>query len=248
MQLTWSTFLLEIINFLVLVWILTRFLYRPVLAVIARRRAAIDEEIARAASMRRDSEALEKRYQGRIDAWNDERRTKLEALNRELDMTRASRLAELQKTLEAERERAKAVAAEREAEAARRVEREALAQGARFASRLLERAAGPEAEARLTDLAIEALGALPADRAAELRGAPARPAPTASVSSAFDLPATQRERLASTLEHLLGAAPRPTFAVDPTLLAGIRIAVGPWILGLNLRDELAGFVRLAHER
>ena len=37
MQLNWSTFVLEIINFLILVWVLKRFLYKPVLAAIAQR-------------------------------------------------------------------------------------------------------------------------------------------------------------------------------------------------------------------
>ena len=39
MELDWTTFILEIINFLVLVWILHRFLYQPVMNVIAQRRA-----------------------------------------------------------------------------------------------------------------------------------------------------------------------------------------------------------------
>ncbi len=39
MELNWSTLLLEIVNFLVLVWILKRFLYRPVLQVIEERRS-----------------------------------------------------------------------------------------------------------------------------------------------------------------------------------------------------------------
>ena len=42
MELSWSTFFLEIINFLVLVWILKRFLYKPVMDVIARRREGIE--------------------------------------------------------------------------------------------------------------------------------------------------------------------------------------------------------------
>ena len=37
MELDWSTFALEIINFLALLWILKRFLYRPILAVVAER-------------------------------------------------------------------------------------------------------------------------------------------------------------------------------------------------------------------
>ena len=54
MELNWSTFVLEILNFLVLVWILKRFLYKPVLAVIARRREGIEKSLAEARSLHED--------------------------------------------------------------------------------------------------------------------------------------------------------------------------------------------------
>jgi F-type H+-transporting ATPase subunit b len=248
MQLSWSTFVLEIVNFLVLVWILTHFLYRPVLAVIARRRDAIDRQIADAAAAKAEAETLQERYQGRIDAWNDERRKAIEALNRELDQTRAARLADLEKVLDAEREKAQAADSAREADARRRAEHEALVQAARFAARLLERIAGRETETKLADLALDELAALPAERAQEIRaGAPDSPGP-AIVSSAFELPPAQREALASALETLLSGRPRFEFKIDPSLVAGLRVTIGPWVLGLNLRDELAGFARLASER
>ena len=41
MELNWTTLILEIVNFLILVWILKHFLYRPVLRVIEERRAGI---------------------------------------------------------------------------------------------------------------------------------------------------------------------------------------------------------------
>ena len=37
MEINWTTFVLEIVNFLILVWLLKHFFYRPVLAVVARR-------------------------------------------------------------------------------------------------------------------------------------------------------------------------------------------------------------------
>ena len=42
MEVDWTTFALEIINFLILVWILKRFFYHPVLDIIARRRICIE--------------------------------------------------------------------------------------------------------------------------------------------------------------------------------------------------------------
>ena len=42
-ELSWSTFILEVINFIVLVFILKHFFYKPVLTAIARRRESIDK-------------------------------------------------------------------------------------------------------------------------------------------------------------------------------------------------------------
>ena len=45
MEFNWTTFSFEIINFLILVWILQRFLYKPVTNAIARRKAAIESQL-----------------------------------------------------------------------------------------------------------------------------------------------------------------------------------------------------------
>jgi len=60
LELNWTTFALEAVNFLVLVWILKRFLYKPVLGVIARRRAAIDRALEEAQTRHAEAQALER--------------------------------------------------------------------------------------------------------------------------------------------------------------------------------------------
>ena len=47
MTLSWPTFILEIVNFLVLVWILKRFLYQPILQAIEERKARRRQSWAR---------------------------------------------------------------------------------------------------------------------------------------------------------------------------------------------------------
>ena len=48
MDFDWTTFALEAVNFLILVWILKHFFYRPVLAVIEARRAESEKNLAQA--------------------------------------------------------------------------------------------------------------------------------------------------------------------------------------------------------
>jgi len=69
LELNWSTFALEIFNFLVLVWILKRFLYKPVLNVITRRRETIENQLAEARQLHADADALKERYEHRLSDW-----------------------------------------------------------------------------------------------------------------------------------------------------------------------------------
>lgn len=248
MELNWSTFVLEILNFVVLVWILKRFLYRPVLKVIADRRAAIEKTLADAEARHADADVLRERYEGRLNAWEAEREKTRAAFAQELERERAQRLTELQHEVERLREKARVVDAQRVADTARKLEETALAQGARFAARLLEGAAGPDTQARLIDLALDQLRQLPEDRLQSLRGG-LGPAPVSGiVVTAYPLPDDRCRRLAETLDAAFNAQLSLRFDVDPALLAGARITLGAWELGVNVRDELKGFAELSHAR
>ena len=68
MEFDWTTFVLEALNFLVLVWLLKRFFYQPVLAEIEARRDATAKTIADAETVRREAEALKSEYQAHLAA------------------------------------------------------------------------------------------------------------------------------------------------------------------------------------
>jgi len=247
LELNWSTFVLEIINFLVLVWILKRFFYRPVLEVIARRRAGIEQIRAEAGSLREEAQQLRAQYENRLAEWDRERRAAREELGRELEAERARRLQTLADELAQERERAAAAEQRRRDEEWRRLEQTALAQGAEFAARLLALAPGPRLQESLLTLLLEQLDALPAEQREALRGDTGMAPAGIRVTSAYALDDPARGRLQQALNTLLGAPVAVQFQEDPELLAGVRIGVGAWVLQANVKDDLAGFARLAHD-
>jgi F-type H+-transporting ATPase subunit b len=246
LELNWSTFVLEIINFLVLVWILKRFLYKPVLNVIARRRARIERTLADAEALQADAERLREQYEGRLADWGLERQQAREALVREFETERASKMAGLQTALDKEREKAHVTEARRQVDATRKIEETALLQGARFATRLLEQASGPDTEARLVELVITELTGLPSEHIAALRFSYGKTPEAIVVVSAFPLPDDQRQRLEQALATVTGPNIPLRFEEDSALLAGVRITIGAWELGANILDELKGFTELAH--
>ncbi len=247
MELNWTTFVLEIINFLVLVWILKHFLYKPVLDVIARRRAGIEKTLVDAEALQADAESLREQYEGRLADWGRERQQAREALVQEIETERASKMAGLQTVLDQEREKAQVTEARRQVDAMRKIEETALMQGARFATRLLEQASGPDTEARLVELVITELTRLPAEHIAALRSSYGKMPEAIVVVSAFPLPDDQRQRLKQALAPVISPNIPLQFEQDSELLAGLRIMLGARVLGVNVQDELKGFTELSHD-
>ena len=243
MELNWSTFVLEVINFLVLIWILKRFLYQPILNVIAERRRLVEEELAKARTTESEADALRQQYVGRLEAWEAEKGEAKEQLALEIEQERARRLSELAAALEQEKEKARVAEARQQAEKAHVLAQQALEQGAMFSSRLLEQAAGPELEARLLDLLIAGLAELPEEQRRRLSDQWREPSPSAQVCSAYELSADQRERLEAALKKLADVADI-RFRRDESLIAGLHIEVGAWVIAANVRDELKGFTEL----
>jgi F-type H+-transporting ATPase subunit b len=241
MELSWTTFILEIINFLVLVWILKRFLYKPILEVIARRKAGIDKQLADAKALHAEAQQLQQQYESRLADWAEERQRASQALAEELETERAKRLEELRGDLDREREKSAVAEERRQADILHNLERTALRQGARFATRLLEQAAGTETHLRLCELLIKELSELPPERIASLRSSTGQVPDSARVVSALALDDAQRERLQQALLPLIPPDTPIHFDQDPGLLAGLRVTIGSWVLAANLRDELEGF-------
>ena len=106
-----TTFLAQIVNLFLLIWILKRFLYRPVLAVIEKRRQQIahsiqeaDEKLAEADQTQKTvaklKEDFEKKRQKRLDDLDQEIHQHREQLLKELEKEYQSKQQKLQATLD----------------------------------------------------------------------------------------------------------------------------------------------------
>jgi F-type H+-transporting ATPase subunit b len=244
-QLTWSTFLLEVVNFLILVWILKRFLYKPVLSAIARRKEAIEKTLSDAQAKHKEAQALESQYQNRLADWEHEKQELRAALAEELREQRERLTADLQKTLQQEQKKETILAARRLAELEDHATAQGIEQGVQFTARLLTRISTPELEARLVALVLEDLQRLPPTQLEALKGARRDSQREAKVASAFPLTEPQRTQLIQALREATHEnVPAAVFAQDPSLVAGLRISIGPWIVRANLRDELQFFAEM----
>lgn len=245
MELSWSTFVLEIINFLVLVWILKRFLYKPVLDVISRRHQGIEQTRADADALQAEAKTLQQQYENRLADWNKERQQLRETLTLELEVERKRKLEELQTELDQQREKLRVAEASRQQDTQRKIEQVALNQAAEFAARLLQQIADANTEERLVELVISQLTQLPGERLQSIRNHYGQTPDAIQVVSAFELKAQLRDELEKAIQTLTGQDLPTHYQLNSDLIAGLRITVGAWVLAANLEDELRGLADIS---
>jgi len=238
MHFDWWTLALQTINFAILVWLLNRFLYKPVLRLLDARREEIDKQFAGAKSAEQKADAKLKEVESeraKIDA-ERERITKAAAQQAtEAAHTRAQQaeaqaealMDDTRKTLAREREQTK-----------KELHQFALDMAADMARKLVaELPAEKRAEAWLER--IDAYFAnLPAQERKALIGQTANGA-SVSVTSAAPLSPDTAEVWRNRLRRILGDKSTVSFAVDPQLIAGVELHFPEAILRFSLQDAIA---------
>ena len=103
MSVDWITVAAQIVNFLVLVWLLKRFLYRPILDGIDAREQEITQRMQEAVHAREEAETREQEYQDQIESLNLKQADMTETIRKEAEKQRDVLLAEARERLERER-------------------------------------------------------------------------------------------------------------------------------------------------
>ncbi|TFG82893.1 MAG: F0F1 ATP synthase subunit B, partial [Chromatiales bacterium] len=112
MLIDWFTVLAQVVNFLILVWLLKRFLYRPILDAIDAREKRIARELAQADAKKAEAQKERDEFQHKNEAFEQQRAA---LFGKATDEAKAER----QRLLDDARQAADTLAARRE-EALRR--------------------------------------------------------------------------------------------------------------------------------
>jgi F-type H+-transporting ATPase subunit b len=246
MEFNISTFIFEIINFLILIWILQRLFYQPLLEVIAKRKQFIDQSLADAKNIQQQAEAQRALYENRQKLWEQEKQAALTALHEQIEAERKMQMDKLNADLEQERQKTRVTLARQQQELQQQAEKQALLNGARFAGILLQQSAGPELEARLITLLMDNLTTLPDACRLGLQGLATKKSVPIKITSAYPLTADLQQQLEQKLNALINNKINVQYHQDSALIAGLRIDIGAWVLNANLQHELIDFAELAN--
>ena len=218
MLIDWFTVGAQALNFLILVWLMKRYLYQPVLQAIDAREQRIAAQIADAAA--REATATQEKEE-------------FKRKNTEFDKQRADMLGD---ALSSKRdELLRSDAKNLHESIVRRTQAEVFA----IARKTLTDLAGVSLEERMTAVFASRLQALDAAARGRLAEALKQSAEPALIRSAFELPPAQRAVLQQAINVIFSADIHLRFETAPAIVSGIELSAGGQKATWSIADYLA---------
>jgi F-type H+-transporting ATPase subunit b len=238
MKIDWATLALQTVNVLVLIWLLRKFFWRPVAAMIEQRRAAAQTMLDDAAKQRDAATAAMTEIEKTRAGFAQERQTLLAAAQAEAAQHLAAARTEAEaaaRALEATT-RDRLAAEQREAEATWRQQAGELAVD--IASKLAARLNGAAVRGTFLDWLL-----------ADLSAQPIVEGETLEVVTATPLPPEEQAQYTQRLTTALGGSPLFTFRADPSLIAGAELRGRNLLVRNSWRADLDRILaELAHAK
>jgi F-type H+-transporting ATPase subunit b len=247
MHIDWWTLLLQTVNVLILVWILARFFFRPVMAIVVKRQEEAGKVLSDAAATRQQAEAARSEAQQARAGIESERQRLVAEARQEAAAEKARLLADAAQEVGRMRDAAAQAAVRDRAAAQDALMKHAGDLSVDIARRLLTRvASGATLPFFLDGLCAEIRG-LPE----EARAAFGTPGPGDKVElwSAAALSDEEQQLARRRLAEALGCEPPLDFHHDKDLLAGLELRNAHAVVRNNWRSDLDRIgEELGHER
>jgi F-type H+-transporting ATPase subunit b len=244
MLIDWFTVGAQAANFVVLVWLLKRFLYAPILNAVDAREKRIAKERADADTIKTEAGKDRDAFRQKNAAFDAERAALMAKAT-------AEAAAERQRLLDEARATADALAAKRQAalDSEASALKDTIADQAgrevyAIARKALGDLADSDLEDRLCDAFIRRLGNLAGAPKATLAAALAGAAGSALVRSAFDLPKARQVAIRKAVKEAFPASPALHFETAPDLIGGIELTAN----GQKLAWSIAGYLAAMEQR
>ena len=238
MLIDWFTVGAQALNFLILVWLMKRFLYKPILNAIDAREKRIAKELADANAKKAEAQKERDEFQKKNETFDQQRAA---LLTKATDEAKAER----QRLMDEARKAADALSAKRQ-ETLRSdaknlnqaITRRAQDEVFSIARKALSDLATMSLEERMSEVFTRRLREMGGEAKAGLGEALKTASDPALVRSAFDLPADQRTAIQNAINETFSADIHLRFETAPELVSGIELTANGQKVAWSIADYL----------
>lgn len=233
MTIDWFTVIAQILNFLVLVWLLKRFLYQPILNAVDEREKKITSQLKEAEAKK--TQALQERdkFQQKNAAFDIERAAKMEAVQKETATEKQRLFEEVREESKVLRQRYESSLSNEVEQVTERLKQKVQDEVFSIAQKTLEDLANASLEEKMVHVFIEKLKHLTEEEIIKFKKAFIDDKKMI-IKSAFELPESSREQLNEVIDEISDKPIQILYQHAPGLVSGIAIITDRYSLSWNI--------------
>ena len=251
MPIDWFTVVAQAINFLILVWLLKRFLYKPILHAIDEREKGIASQLAAAEAKKAEAQKERDDFQHKNEEFDQERAALLKKVTDEATAERQHLLDEARKDADSLRAKRQEALRNEQRNLSQEIIRWTQKEVFGIARKTLADLATASLEEQMSEAFVSRLRALSGSAKDQLAAALKSPPHSARVCSAFALPPAQRSAIERAVKETFAAEVQVQFEISPELISGIELSANGQKVAWSIADYLAtlakGAAELVHE-
>lgn len=247
MKIDWFTVIAQVVNFLILVGLLSRFLYKPILNAIDEREKKIKAQLEDAEAKKAEAKNEQEEFKQKNDEFDEKRKELMdkavaeskiegEKLLEEARSAASALEAKLKKASKEAQENTNREIAQKTRQEVFAISRKALAD---LASVTLEEQSVTVFISRLNELSEE-------ERKRFVKAFKGHSYPVL-IRSAFELPHKQQTEIKNSVKEILGAKVHYEFKVNPELISGIELTANGYKLAWSISEYINSFEKSISE-
>ena len=243
MLIDWFTIVAQIINFLILLWLLKRFLYKPIMNAMNEREKKITHRLTEAEQAQHEAKQQVEEYHHRTAELESQRENLLQAARNEADVLRKDLLHQArQEANEAQERWYRSIKQQKEA-FLRDIYQRASTQTYEIARKALTDLANKDLETHVVENFLLRIQNLDSEERLSLESSLAKSDGRITVRSAFEIPTDLRKQIINQIETLASNGCEVNFESLPEVVCGIELKLA----GKKASWSLASYLEALQE-
>lgn len=243
MLIDWFTVFAQIVNFLVLVWLLKKFLYKPILKVISDRQNEIAKQLKDAELKKKEADEESLLFQNKNKEFDREKAERIKKLNEEIKQLQEHLRAEAKQDIEDQRTKWFSHLKNEKDEVFRNLSQRIQTELFSIMRKAMTDLADTDIQERLVDVFLQRLKTLSTKEKDELL-AELYASSTLQIRIASEVTEELRAKIKGAVRQELNKQFDIHFVVVPELIGGIEMIANGQKISWNIADYLSSLERL----
>lgn len=238
MQINWFTVIAQVINFIILVWLLKRFLYKPILDAIDERENKITSQLQQAEAKKAEAQKEQDQFKQKNDAFDKQKAGLLKDVTSQTDAEREKLLSQAKDEAAAFSVKQQKAWEESQENLRNEIAKKTQEQVFSITRKTLSDLASIDLERQITHVFLSRLSQLNQEEKQVFTGASKMGTEPVYVRSAFELPVEQQSRIKKEVKTVLEKEPEFRFETAPELVSGIELTINGYKLSWTISEYM----------